>query len=84
MKSDKNLLLWYFTSQLMNKEIVFSDVDYYNFSRACNSAIDMSEANKSFFTNKPNHKKGLYFEKFLNNSLNESKSNSYEIPIPCV
>ena len=25
--------------------------------------------NKSFFTNKPNHKKGLYFEKFLNNSL---------------
>jgi hypothetical protein len=51
MKSDKNLLLWYFTSQLMNKEIVFSDVDYYNFSRACNSAIDMSEANKSFFTN---------------------------------
>ena len=51
MKSDKNLLLWYFTSQLMNKEIVFSDVDYYNFSTACNSAIDMSEANKSFFTN---------------------------------
>ena len=35
----------------MNKEIVFSDVDYYNFSKACNSAIDMSEANKSFFTN---------------------------------
>ena len=25
--------------------------------------------NKSFFTNKPNHKKGLYFEKFLNKSL---------------
>ena len=25
--------------------------------------------NKSFFTNKPNHKKGQYFEKFLNNSL---------------
>ena len=25
--------------------------------------------NKSFFTNRPNHKKGLYFEKFLNKSL---------------
>ena len=25
--------------------------------------------NKSFFTNKPNNKKGLYFEKFLNKSL---------------
>ena len=25
--------------------------------------------NRSFFTNRPNHKKGLYFEKFLNKSL---------------
>ena len=25
--------------------------------------------NKSFFTNNPNRKKGLYFEKFLNKSL---------------
>jgi hypothetical protein len=51
MKLDKNLLLWYFTSQLMNKEIVFSDVDYYNFSKACKLVPDMKEANQDFFMN---------------------------------
>ena len=51
MKLDKNLLLWYFTSQLMNKEIVFTDVDYFNFSKACNLLPDMNEANKIFFLN---------------------------------
>lgn len=51
MKLDKNLLLWYFTSQLMNKQIVFTDVDYYNFSKACKFIPDMNEANKSFFLN---------------------------------
>lgn len=51
MKNNKNLLLWYFTSQLMDKEIVFTDVDYYNFSKACNLSVDMNEAKSVFFTN---------------------------------
>ena len=35
----------------MDKNIVFSDVDYYNFSKACKLVPDMNEANHIFFMN---------------------------------
>ena len=51
METNSNLILWYFTFSLMKENIVFTDVDFYNFSRACNLKVDMNYANKKFFKN---------------------------------
>jgi len=51
MNTNNNLILWYFTFNLMKENIVFTDVDFYNFSKACNLKVDMNYANKNFFKN---------------------------------
>jgi hypothetical protein len=35
----------------MKENIVFTDVDFYNFSKACNLKVDMNYANENFFKN---------------------------------
>lgn len=51
MNTNSNLILWYFTYNLMKENIVFSDVDFYNFSKACNLKVDYNYAKANFFNN---------------------------------
>lgn len=51
MHTSSNHILWYFTFACMNKNIVFSDNDFYNFSKACNLKVDVNFARKNFFNN---------------------------------
>ena len=40
MNTSSNHILWYFTFRCMNENIVFTDIDFYNFSKACNLKVD--------------------------------------------
>lgn len=51
MKANSNHILWYFTYACMNNNIVFSDIDFYNFSEACNLPVDVQFSKKNFFYN---------------------------------
>ena len=51
MKANSNHILWYFTFTCMNNNIVFTDVDFFNFSKACNLDVDVKFARKNFFNN---------------------------------
>lgn len=51
MKTNSNHILWYFTYECMNKNIVFSENDFYNFAKACNLEVDVYFAKKNFFYN---------------------------------
>ena len=51
MNANSNHILWYFTYNCMNKNIVFTDNDFYNFSKACNLKVDVNFARKNFFYN---------------------------------
>jgi hypothetical protein len=35
----------------MNENVVFSDIDFYNFAKACNLPVDVDYARKNFFYN---------------------------------
>lgn len=52
MKTNSNHILWYFTFVCMNENIVFTDIDFFNFSKACNLELDVDYARKNFFFNK--------------------------------
>lgn len=70
MKASSNHILWYFTYACMNNNIVFSDVDFYNFAKACNLDVDVNFARKNFFNNNlpkstPNVKKTFVSSKSL-------------------
>lgn len=51
MKTSSNYILWYFTYECMNKNIVFSEDDFYNFAKACGFLVDVKFARKNFFYN---------------------------------
>ena len=49
MRYDKNQHLWDFLIICMQKNIIYSDRDFYNFSKACNIKVDMKHAMDDFF-----------------------------------
>lgn len=51
MNTNRNHILWFFTYRCMNENVVFTDVDFYNFSKACNLKVDEGFARKNFFFN---------------------------------
>lgn len=51
MNTSSNHILWYFTFRCMNENVVFTDIDFYNFSKACNLKVDEDYARKNFFFN---------------------------------
>jgi hypothetical protein len=49
MRYDENQYLWDFLIVCMKKNIIYSDRDFYNFSKACNIKVDMKHALDNFF-----------------------------------